>query len=187
VASTPSRGLLSQTLWPRRRRQIIFAGVAGHVRHKGLEALVSAGSQPRWKRNRKRDPPWVGNGPVASTRSQPRGCQRWQRPPAQGGGDASETKPPDHHADEPGGQSVPFRGFRGLQESANGTGRWASSSFQSPSGVLGVCRASAGNSALAPSSRMFQSPSGVLGVCRAKNRNGPQDHLARSFSPLPGF
>ena len=27
-----------------------------------------------------------------------------------------ETEPPGHHEDEPGGESVPFRGFRGLQE-----------------------------------------------------------------------
>ena len=33
-----------------------------------------------------------------------------------------ETEPPGHHEDEPGGQSVPFRGFRGLQVVRNPQG-----------------------------------------------------------------
>ena len=36
--------------------------------------------------------------------------------------------------------SVPFRGFRGLQGSAETLDEWLSVTFQSPSGVLGVCR-----------------------------------------------
>ena len=107
--------------------------------------------------------------------------------------------------------SVPFRGFRGLQVSPAATGRrWMRRVFQSPSGVLGVCRE--GASKLPPVARVaFQSPSGVLGVCRAEERSvgfncqvvsvpfrgfrGLQakskgSRLAPSlpgFSPLPGF
>ena len=62
--------------------------------------------------------------------------------------------------------SVPFRGFRGLQGLPKG--RAANTvvvTFQSPSGVLGVCRdeEAAYNSTF---KGVFQSPSGVLGVCR---------------------
>ena len=66
--------------------------------------------------------------------------------------------------------SVPFRGFRGLQARRprfGSVGHAWREMFQSPSGVLGVCRidrllaGASGNTA-------FQSPSGVLGVCRAK-------------------
>ena len=61
--------------------------------------------------------------------------------------------------------SVPFRGFRGLQEPAT---RWMllrGIAFQSPSGVLGVCRViTLIEQGVALDE--FQSPSGVLGVCR---------------------
>ena len=108
--------------------------------------------------------------------------------------------------------SVPFRGFRGLQAQFIST--WSgrkTSLFQSPSGVLGVCRAmetwggsDSINAVSVPfrgfrglqgatvtsrswrSARPFQSPSGVLGVCREIFVEHIDD-LDQSFSPLPGF
>ena len=59
-------------------------------------------------------------------------------------------------------------------------------SFQSPSGVLGVCRTSW---KLVKQTRYatFQSPSGVLGVCRAISGLCDGSEGRTSFSPLPGF
>ena len=63
------------------------------------------------------------------------------------------------------GVSVPFRGFRGLQERQINLLTTTFWQFQSPSGVLGVCRTDA--ITIAGSGKTaFQSPSGVLGVCR---------------------
>jgi len=69
--------------------------------------------------------------------------------------------------------SVPLRGFRGLQACI----RDAAPSvrvrgFQSPCGVLGVCR-TALNIATQDFDLTFQSPCGVLGVCRSGSRNPP--------------
>ena len=81
--------------------------------------------------------------------------------------------------------------------------------FQSPSGVLGVCRPillewytiavlvsvpfrgfrglQVAVAELEYSDReMFQSPSGVLGVCRTESQSR-QVPFASCFSPLPGF
>ena len=86
------------------------------------------------------------------------------------------------------GVSVPFRGFRGLQASSAvriiGAGVMA---FQSPSGVLGVCRARAVLATLA-------SPA-VIGVSvpfrgfRGLQAEGSDTHATflKGFSPLPGF
>ena len=58
--------------------------------------------------------------------------------------------------------------------------------FQSPSGVLGVCRRV--SRMVAPSaSKRFQSPSGVLGVCRLRLRSGVQGHLRGVSVPFRGF
>ena len=64
--------------------------------------------------------------------------------------------------------SVPFRGFRGLQacEPANPK-KIKKGKFQSPSGVLGVCRGNRTPLDAAGVFEWFQSPSGVLGVCRS--------------------
>ena len=81
--------------------------------------------------------------------------------------------------------SVPFRGFRGLQARKLPV-RAARELFQSPSGVLGVCRSS--SSAVTPMfSASFQSPSGVLGVCRhcKTRRDGTRD--PRVSVPFRGF
>ena len=65
--------------------------------------------------------------------------------------------------------SVPFRGFRGLQdvETMMDVAEFTVT-FQSPSGVLGVCRR--GNDTDVPYAGhvWFQSPCGVLGVCRRR-------------------
>ena len=67
-----------------------------------------------------------------------------------------------HRESAPSGVSVPFRGFRGLQ---------AVTLMNAPRAHL----------------KGFQSPSGVLGVCRLGcNRTGSRPPR-RSFSPLPGF
>ena len=58
--------------------------------------------------------------------------------------------------------SVPFRGFRGLQDSK-------------------------ASETLSESGRKFQSPSGVLGVCRARLIIFPDPESVWGFSPLPGF
>ena len=64
------------------------------------------------------------------------------------------------------GVSVPFRGFRGLQDVAEQKRKGERKHrFQSPSGVLGVCRATT-STVSTVSAAEFQSPSGVLGVCR---------------------
>ena len=66
--------------------------------------------------------------------------------------------------------SVPFRGFRGLQGlRARVDADLAFTEFQSPSGVLGVCRQASPGGCLSVAS-VFQSPSGVLGVCRMMDR-----------------
>ena len=57
--------------------------------------------------------------------------------------------------------------------------------FQSPSGVLGVCR-TACPEAIRASLIAFQTPSGVLGVCRVKTREELEKEFS-GFSPLPGF
>jgi len=63
------------------------------------------------------------------------------------------------------GVSVPLRGFRGLQAPMPNSAAHSWSSFQSPCGVLGVCRH--GSRSRFPDRRgVFQSPCGVLGVCR---------------------
>ena len=83
--------------------------------------------------------------------------------------------------------SVPFRGFRGLQDVlvAKRAKVW-SSTFQSPSGVLGVCRWP--NMHLyAMGVLMFQSPCGVLGVCRVMMIIAALILALGSFSPLAGF
>jgi len=64
--------------------------------------------------------------------------------------------------------SVPLRGFRGLQAETFLRDVLHDKVFQSPCGVLGVCRAFA-NSCLPQSLMRFQSPCGVLGVCRQIN------------------
>ena len=66
--------------------------------------------------------------------------------------------------------SVPLRGFRGLQDSSRLHGAIAAGVFQSPCGVLGVCR----DMIAAQSFQvvMFQSPCGVLGVCREAGQVG---------------
>jgi len=67
-----------------------------------------------------------------------------------------------------GAVSVPFRGFRGLQGPMRlSTMLWPWSPFQSPSGVLGVCRAGKAKEQAGQPCK-FQSPSGVLGVCRGR-------------------
>ena len=79
--------------------------------------------------------------------------------------------------------SVPFRGFRGLQEEMATLNASVGGMFQSPSGVLGVCRElkANGHEQLIPSA--FQSPSGVLGVCRLET--GRLLSPWRSFVSVP--
>lgn len=74
------------SIFPTLQRPIIFARVAGHVWQKGWES-AKVDAEPE------ACSAWVGNGIVASTRVHPRGCRRWQRPPAQGGGDAKAAGP----------------------------------------------------------------------------------------------
>ena len=62
--------------------------------------------------------------------------------------------------------SVPFRGFMGLQACPYPFFSALREVFQSPSGVLGVCRAAFEDIETAKAELEFQSPSGVLGVCR---------------------
>ena len=65
--------------------------------------------------------------------------------------------------------SVPFRGFRGLQACVSEFVIKGRHEFQSPSGVLGVCRKTTmGTYTII--AETFQSPSGVLGVCRNNER-----------------
>ena len=80
--------------------------------------------------------------------------------------------------------SVPFRGFRGLQVYVRDYAIACQELFQSPSGVLGVCRALELGDIWFKATG-FQSPSGVLGVCRShrSSRHTPSPR----FSPLPGF
>jgi len=59
--------------------------------------------------------------------------------------------------------------------------------FQSPSGVLGVCRTSTGGLGTTAPDGRFQSPSGVLGVCRDEVVDPSEYTDGRCFSPLPGF
>ena len=126
--------------------------------------------------------------PLISTRVHPRGCRRWQRPPGHGGGDASETEPPGHHADEPYRVSVPLRGFRGLQEGdRNRLDRPVRSRFQSPCGVLGVCRKKSAAGVNAFFAKRFQSPCGVLGVCRDGRQGRALGRQAGVSVPLRGF
>ena len=82
--------------------------------------------------------------------------------------------------------SVPFRGFRGLQGVLGGydVDVWAET-FQSPSGVLGVCREQK-KSAIGVSAMLFQSPSGVLGVCGVENKPYMDGPLGVSV-PFRGF
>ena len=83
--------------------------------------------------------------------------------------------------------SVPFRGFRGLQGQPDVRVAHVSQGFQSPSGVLGVCR---GVAKTRPTSLMrtgFQSPSGVLGVCRVRRNALRSDRRAGVSVPFRGF
>ena len=113
---------------------------------------------------------------------------------SQGGirGNPSASKASLQHSPSRTGRNwrVPVRSV-----SANGHREFASarkdargpeiSSFQSPSGILGVCRAIPA-SVFTAGNRTFQSPSGVLGVCRTYTFLG--DVLDnKCFSPLPGF
>ena len=65
-----------------------------------------------------------------------------------------------------------------------GVGGIAPIQFQSPCGVLGVCRSTSCFSP--PSTRMFQSPCGVLGVCRQLTEYG-RALLWDVSVPLRGF
>ena len=69
------------------------------------------------------------------------------------------------------GVSVPFRGFRGLQGYRSQVDSHMAVAFQSPSGVLGVCRNAMKLIVYRIAEAAFQSPSGVLGVCRSGLRN----------------
>ena len=86
-----------------------------------------------------------------------------------------------------GGVSVPFRGFRGLQGILEELLKLiVQQRFQSPSGVLGVCRIKEARS-LGVRWAVFQSPSGVLGVCRLSAAQTQRRSPEGRFSPLPGF
>ena len=67
--------------------------------------------------------------------------------------------------------SVPFRGFRGLQVVSRRCSTPSTAWFQSPSGVLGVCRVDKSQTLTRDQAETFQSPSGVLGVCRHWDSN----------------
>ena len=106
--------------------------------------------------------------------------------------------------------SVPFRGFRGLQVVADELIGLGFGGFQSPSGVLGVCRKEEANEYLQEQNvsvpfrgfrglqglhefysgivnSPFQSPSGVLGVCRCRGLR-VHSSCARTVSvPFRGF
>ena len=59
--------------------------------------------------------------------------------------------------------------------------------FQSPSGVLGVCRTADIRDLASVVRALFQSPSGVLGVCRATTASeDAEKHLDVSV-PFRGF
>ena len=82
--------------------------------------------------------------------------------------------------------SVPFRGFRGLQEFGQKHVRVRLRQFQSPSGVLGVCRDA--RYSFNPDCRLgFQSPSGVLGVCREDNGSLIPEITINVSVPFRGF
>jgi len=80
-----------------------------------------------------------------------------------------------------------LRGFRGLQVMRTGVRYWQSRyRFQSPCGVLGVCRAlSLGG--MNGAQIEFQSPCGVLGVCRHQWREISESQLGAVSVPLRGF
>ena len=84
--------------------------------------------------------------------------------------------------------SVPLRGFRGLQVGSVGAVvADGMRMFQSPCGVLGVCR-DVFMRVFEVHSEAFQSPCGVLGVCRLISLRNPRKRLSRGVSvPLRGF
>ena len=85
------------------------------------------------------------------------------------------------------GVSVPLRGFRGLQASRIGrAGRVGQGRFQSPCGVLGVCRMNVNDWETLIWRIRFQSPCGVLGVCRVHHPVRSR-HVALVSVPLRGF
>ena len=123
---------------------------------------------------------------------------------------APQSPPP--RASKPSRVSVPFRGFRGLQgQRVLGSGTACGGAFQSPSGVLGVCRETvdeeerrlsqkvsvpfrgfrglqeALNRLNHPDVASFQSPSGVLGVCRTRGHRASRRVQRRVSVPFRGF
>ena len=82
--------------------------------------------------------------------------------------------------------SVPFRGFRGLQGLDLVLLDEKVAVFQSPSGVLGVCRNEAHNGLSVEQAEAFQSPSGVLGVCRLLFAAAEQSSVLTQFQSPSG-
>jgi len=79
-----------------------------------------------------------------------------------------------------------LRGFRGLQGVDEDQYYVEIVEFQSPCGVLGVCRETLFG-LVEKASHRFQSPCGVLGVCRMRTGVRYWQQRYRGFSPLAGF
>ena len=84
--------------------------------------------------------------------------------------------------------SVPLRGFRGLQDDWLTHLRYVLAEvFQSPCGVLGVCRVWVAKMRVTLLTDRFQSPCGVLGVCRAHSQMIATPISGVVSVPLRGF